>query len=244
MMNVSGKCKGAILRILLTNDDGIDAVGIAALRDAVSSLPQVTQVVVVAPRDHLSGVSHRVTTDHPISVERRADNVYAVDGTPADCVRLALREISPDIDWVFSGVNDGGNLGVDIHMSGTVAAAREATLMNVPAISWSQYVQRPEEVCWESAKAMVLATWSRLASLSLGRGNYWNVNFPHRPAAPPPVIMCSPDKSPLPVDFRPMRSGGYQYRGSYAARPRTQGRDVDVCFGGKVAVSKLSSAPG
>lgn len=231
------------MRILLTNDDGVDAVGIAALKEAVIELPDVSEVIVVAPKEPLSGVSHRVTTERTIEVVQRSGQCFAVDGTPADCVRLALCELAGDVDWVFAGVNDGGNLGVDIHMSGTVAAAREAALMNVPAVAWSQYVRRPEDTCWQSAQAMVLATWSRLMNLGLGRGNYWNVNFPHRPAKTPPIVMCSPDPHPLPVEYQPGRSGGFQYRGSYAGRPRTKGRDVDVCFGGKVAVSKLSASP-
>src|SRR4029453_10946704 len=92
---------------------------------------------VIAPAGPWSGRSHAVTTHGPIRVDRRDGGRLAVDGTPADCVRLALHHLAPDAAWVLSGINAGGNLGADVHHSGTVAAAREAVLHGRPAIALS-----------------------------------------------------------------------------------------------------------
>src|SRR5262245_55181854 len=105
------------MKFLISNDDGIDAPGLAALGDATSALGDP---IVVAPLSAHSGCSHRVTTGQPLCVYRRADNVFAIDGTPADCIRVALHEIAAEADWILAGVNAGGNLGADVFYSGTV----------------------------------------------------------------------------------------------------------------------------
>jgi Survival protein SurE len=109
------------MTIILTNDDGIDAPGIQALLQAVTG-----KMIIVAPQGQLSGCGHQVTAHSPIHVDRRSEFEYAVGGTPADCVRIALNHIFPKPDLVLSGINAGGNLGVDVYISGTVAAVREA----------------------------------------------------------------------------------------------------------------------
>src|SRR4051794_10274275 len=109
------------MKFVLTNDDGIDAPGLAALLAATTRLAQ-SERVVVAPSEAQSGCSHRVTTDTPLIVESRGDGQFAVRGTPADCVRVALLRAAPDTEWILSGVNAGGNLGADVYLSGTVAA--------------------------------------------------------------------------------------------------------------------------
>jgi len=227
------------VRILLTNDDGIHAPGLTALERAAK---QLGEVIVVAPAEHQSGISHQVTAGQVISVWEDAPSRFAVGGTPADCVRLGLTQLARDVDWVFAGINDGANLGVDILMSGTVAAAREAALLGTPAISWSQYVMRPDPVDWEAAIEMLQMSWDRVEQLSLPKRAFWNVNFPHAPdvrrlAGPQ---LCSPEPQPLPVEYRP-QDDGYFYCGRYAERPRSPGRDVDICFGGGIALSKLTA---
>ena len=107
------------MKFLLTNDDGIDAPGLDVLRRAAESLGEC---VTVAPHEHLSGCSHRVNTHRPLWAEEVGPGRYSLDGSPADCARIGLLHLATDADWVLSGVNDGGNLGVDVHMSGTVAA--------------------------------------------------------------------------------------------------------------------------
>src|SRR6187431_3376512 len=109
------------MKLLLTNDDGVDAPGLQALRGAVA---QLGEMISIAPLLALSGCSHQVTTDRPLRLVSLPENRYSLDGTSADCVRIALFSVAPDAEWIFSGINDGGNLGVDTFMSGTVAAAR------------------------------------------------------------------------------------------------------------------------
>src|SRR4051812_33752156 len=105
--------------LLLTNDDGIDAPGLAALEVAAEGLGARS---VVAPFGPYSGCSHAITTHAPVTIGRRGPGRVAVEGTPADCVRLALDHLVPGFDWVLSGINAGGNLGTDVFHSGTVAA--------------------------------------------------------------------------------------------------------------------------
>src|SRR5688572_17400184 len=136
------------MKFLVTNDDGIDAPGLKALAEAAA---QLGEAVVVAPTETLSGCSHRVTTSQPIRVIPRPLSAYAVEGTPADCVRVALHLVAPDVAWVLSGINAGGNLGADVWHSGTVAAVREAVLHGFPGIAVSQYRKRGMEVDWRRA---------------------------------------------------------------------------------------------
>src|SRR5215831_18514476 len=109
------------MRLLLTNDDGIDAPGLQALRTAAILLGDP---VIVAPVEGLSGCSHRITTHRPMRVEERGLGRFAVEGTTADCVRVGLNGITPDAAWVLSGINAGVNLCADVWHSGTVAAVR------------------------------------------------------------------------------------------------------------------------
>ncbi len=113
------------MHFLLTNDDGIDAPGLAALEAAVRSLPGA-QVSIVAPDSERSLCGHRVTTHQPIYVSPRGEGRYSTSGTPADCVRVALFGLGIRPDFVLSGVNAGGNMGQDLPISGTTASAREA----------------------------------------------------------------------------------------------------------------------
>ncbi|HEY6881804.1 MAG TPA: 5'/3'-nucleotidase SurE, partial [Polyangiales bacterium] len=113
------------MRFLLTNDDGIEAKGLALLADVCTVLGEVT---IVAPDSEQSGVGHRVNTREPIKLVQGARG-YAIGGTPADCARIGLRALDCTADWVISGLNHGGNLGVDINMSGTVAGAREGAIL-------------------------------------------------------------------------------------------------------------------
>src|ERR1700734_3879163 len=113
------------MHFLLTNDDGIHAPGLAALERVIQALPGVT-VTVFAPAAEQSQCGHRVTTREQFRVTRQAERRYSVEGTPADCVRAALYGFAIRPDFVISGINAGGNMGQDLYISGTVAAAREA----------------------------------------------------------------------------------------------------------------------
>ena len=124
-------------RILLTNDDGWDAPGIAALEAVLS---EFGEVVVVAPANPQSGISHQMTFEVPMALTQHSANHWHLSGTPADCARVGLSQLGLEFDWVFSGINNGGNLGIDFFISGTVAAAREATFFGARAIAISQHV--------------------------------------------------------------------------------------------------------
>jgi 5'-nucleotidase len=123
------------MHILVSNDDGILAPGLELLADACRSVAQVT---VVAPDREQSGTSHSLTLHRPVRPARRPDGAFQVDGTPTDCVLLALGALMPDRPaFVFSGVNHGPNMGEDVLYSGTVAAAMEAVTLGVPGVAIS-----------------------------------------------------------------------------------------------------------
>src|SRR5512139_648133 len=128
--------QGSMPRILVTNDDGVTSEGIHALADAVRPLGDV---LVVAPIQESSAIGHALTLRRPLRIDRIADGVHAVDGTPTDCVNLAVAVLMkgelPDL--VVSGINTGWNLGDDVTYSGTVSGALEAALLGIPAIAVS-----------------------------------------------------------------------------------------------------------
>lgn len=231
------------MHFLLTNDDGIDAEGLGALADAISSLPHA-RLSVVAPAHEQSQCGHRVTTHQPIRVEEHGERRHAVHGTPADCVRVALFGLGLRPDFIVSGVNHGGNMGQDLVISGTVAAVREAAYHGVGAAAFSHYLIKGIALDWRRVSAWTGEILRALLARPLSAGEFWNVNFPHLepgPAALPEVAHCVPARSPLRVEFAagPV-PGEFRYAGAYAARPQDAGSDVEACFGGKVAVSRLS----
>ena len=223
--------------LLLTNDDGWDAPGLAALWQATEDLGRRR---LVAPIGALSGCGHRVTTHGPIAITRLGEDRVAVAGTPADCVRLALDHLAPDVAWVLSGINAGGNLGADVYHSGTVAAVREGVLHGVPGIALSHYIARGRVIDWPRAARWAAAVLRRLLPLPWEPGTFWNVNLPHlRPEdSDPDIIFCPLDPSPLPLSYR-VEAGQAVYTGDYQSRARQPLGDVDVCFGGRIAVTLI-----
>lgn len=221
--------------LVLTNDDGIDAPGIWALLNAVEG-----KGMIVAPQQPLSGCSHQVTSHRPIAVEQRAENAYAIAGTPADCTRLALRHLCHGAEVVLSGINTGGNLGTDIYHSGTVAAVREAALLRVPGIAISHFIRRGMAIDWAIATRLTQRVLKTLLSLPQEEGTFWNVNLPHlAPTDPEPeLVFCSLCTQPLPTDYQRVEEG-FVYVGQYPQRARDPGADVDVCFSGQIAVTKI-----
>jgi 5'-nucleotidase len=226
------------MKLLLTNDDGIEAAGLQALAAAAAPLGAVT---VAAPVGALSGCSHQVTTDQPFRVLAREGNRYAVEGTPADCVRVGLYRLAPDAAWVLSGINHGGNLGTDVWHSGTAAAAREAVLHGRPAVAVSHYKKKRLEFDWPRAAGWLGPLLRDLLARPWTPGTFWNVNLPHpAPAeADPEVVFCRLDLTPLPLSFREAE-GLLWYNGDYHQRGRVPGADVDVCFSGNIAVTRIA----
>ncbi|QDV36075.1 5'/3'-nucleotidase SurE [Tautonia plasticadhaerens] len=227
--------------LVLTNDDGVDAPGLEALRGASQGLGEVR---VVAPSRAWSSMGHAVTGGGPIRVDRRGEGRIAVDGSPADCVRLALHHLAPGPSWVLAGINRGGNLGADVHHSGTVAAAREAVLHGVPAIAFSQYVRRDRPLDWDRASRFARRALDLLLARPYRPGTLWNVNLPHpSPEDPDPdLVFCPLDPSPLPLGFSVVGDEA-TYDGDYHGRARVPGADVETCFGGRVAITRVRILP-
>jgi len=232
------------MTVLLTNDDGITAPGLNALRDVCRSLGvNASNIHTVAPDQELSQCGHRTTTYSPIQVENLDEQRHSVSGTPADCVRIALSHLLPEKpDLVISGINPGGNMGHDLYISGTVAATREAAYHGIPSVAISHYRKRDIPFSWETASHRAVRVLKTLLSQTLDDGTFWNVNLPHlADDAPEPEIIldCQPERQPLPNEFE-SSDEGYLYTGDYSQRPRTTGSDVAVCFGGNIAVSRIS----
>lgn len=225
------------MNLLVTNDDGIDAPGLAALAELAAG---IGDAVVVAPADPHSMCSHRVTTMAPLVIEPRGERRHALTGTPADCVRVALAHMSGDIDFVLSGINAGGNLGADVYLSGTVAAVREAALFGKRGAAISHFRRKGMDYDWPRAAQWLAPLLRELANRDSPPGAFWNVNVPHLDAgAPEPaVVFCRLDPHPLPVRFR-VDERGLHYDGKYHERQREPGCDVDICFRGMIAVTEL-----
>lgn len=226
------------MKFLLTNDDGIDSPGLEALYRATCGFGDA---VVAAPTIVYSAKSHCITTDRPIAVQNRGAARYAVDGSPADCVRVALHDLVRDADWVLAGINLGGNLGADVHYSGTVAAVREAALHGFRGIAFSHYRKQNQNFDWDRAIGWVEPVLRQLLEMPVEPGDFWNVNLPClSPDEPAPqVVFCPVDFSPLPLSFR-REEEHHHYDGDYHNRRRAPGSDVDVCFSGNISVSKIS----
>ena len=166
-------------RILLTNDDGIHAEGLAA---AAAAFAAFADVVVVAPDREQSACGHALTLDRPLRMDEVRPGRYAVDGTPTDCVNLAVHWMLRDqtVDLVASGINYGLNLGDDVTYSGTVSAALEAHLLGLPAIAFSQQIG--EQTSFERSARVAAAIARRLLQRGVPERMLLNVNFP-APAA-------------------------------------------------------------
>jgi 5'-nucleotidase len=177
-------------RILLVNDDGIDAPGMKVLEEAVRQISG--DVWVVAPDDNRSGASHSLSIQAPMRVYRRDERHFAVRGTPTECTMLGIHELiaNPRPTVCISGINRGPNLAEDAAYSGTIAAAREATLLGVPAIAISQVfapgeknfiVGEDRKIHWETSKRWCLPLLQHLLQQDLDPGVFLNVNFPGVP---------------------------------------------------------------
>lgn len=165
------------MKILVSNDDGYLAPGLLALADAMSA---IAEVVVVAPERNCSGASNALTLNKPLTVSKASNGVYFVDGTPSDCVHIALTGLfdsRPDL--VISGINQGQNMGDDTLYSGTVAAATEGFLFGVPSIAFSQ-AEKGWEFIDDAARFALHMVEHKLASLdTLEKPYLLNVNIPN-----------------------------------------------------------------
>jgi 5'-nucleotidase len=166
------------LRILVTNDDGINAPGLKANEKIARSLSD--DVWVVAPETEQSGASHSLTLTEPLRVREISERRYAVRGTPTDCVMMAMHHIIEDERpaLVLSGVNRGGNLAEDVTYSGTIAAAMEGASLGVPSIALSQVFGPGQPVKWATAEHHAPGLIRRLLEVGWPENVLVNVNFP------------------------------------------------------------------
>lgn len=165
------------MHVLLSNDDGINAEGIRALAQAF--IHKGWQVTIAAPDGQRSAAGHAITVFEPISVRETkwpGAKAYAIGGTPADCVRVALHNLAQKVDIVVSGINDGYNLGSDVIYSGTAAAAREAVLSDIPAIAVSTAPGMHEGIVLAAKIAQEAAR--KLLAHPLRSGSMLNINVP------------------------------------------------------------------
>ena len=166
------------MKILLTNDDGVRAPGLAALAEAMTALGEV---FIIAPDREQSAVGHALTLHHPLRANKIGENIFAVDGTPTDCVNLGIHSLlSFKPDLVVSGINRGANLGDDVTYSGTVSAAMEATLMGIPAIAVS-LVTSTEGTNYQAAAQFAVKLAGIVHKEGLPEDTFLNVNVPDLP---------------------------------------------------------------
>jgi 5'-nucleotidase len=168
-------------RVLISNDDGIHAPGLRSLERVARRV--FGEVWVVAPETEQSAASHSLTMRRPLYLRKVGRRRYTVDGTPTDCVLIAVHQLLKDQppDLVLSGVNLGGNLGEDATYSGTVAAAMEGTLLGIPSIAFSQVCTDRSEPKWATAEVFAERILQRLHGFAWPRGVLLNVNFPDTP---------------------------------------------------------------
>ena len=225
------------MKLIVTNDDGIEAPGLLTLEDLASLWGEVA---VVAPAEVQSGAGHQLTNNRPIRVDELGGGRYRVWGTPADCARLAVKQLATDGDWLLSGINAGGNLGVDVYESGTVAAAREAAIHGFKAMALSHYTVDGREIDWPLAAQRLRPVLDSLLRTDPESGVFYNINLPHPDhdgtrleTKPTPV-----DTSPFRITFTPTENG-YLHTGIYHERHREPGSDIDQCFSGHISLSKI-----
>lgn len=165
------------MRILLSNDDGVFAPGLEALHEAIK---QVAEVTVVAPDRNLSGASSALTLTNPLRVQQHKNGFYSVNGTPTDCVHLAINQLMPEPpDMVVAGINHGANLGDDTFYSGTVSAAAEGRHLGLPAIAMSLVSKCENNM--QAAALVAQKIVKHLQANPLASDRILNVNVPDLP---------------------------------------------------------------
>ncbi|MBI4404021.1 MAG: 5'/3'-nucleotidase SurE [Deltaproteobacteria bacterium] len=205
------------MKILISNDDGIDSPGIAALANALS---EAGEVVVVAPHRERSTSGHSLTLHKPLRIFHVDKNRYSTTGSPADCIYLGIREILKEPPGlIVSGINRGANLGTDVHYSGTVAAAREGALMNIPSYAFSivDLRQTTSNALNEPYKfEMAAQVASRIVRMTL------NTRFPKHTLLNVNIPNLEPDKI---SGIRVTRQGFRYYANEVTRRKDPRGKD-------------------
>lgn len=191
--------------ILITNDDGVDAPGLAALHEA---LRDIGQVVRIAPDRDQSGAGHALTLNHPLRIKQRGPDIWSVDGTPTDCINMGIFHVLDERPvLVVSGINPTPNLGDDITYSGTVSAAFEGTLLDIPSFAMSCDAG-PGSHMFEQAAAIAVTVARRVLADGLPPGTLLNINVPRTASK----------------GFKVARQGQRQYKEGIVERTDPMGR--------------------
>jgi 5'-nucleotidase len=236
------------MRILLTNDDGIHAPGLAVLERIAHQLSE--DVWVVAPEHDQSGLSQSLTLNDPLRLREADPRHFALRGTPSDCVIMAVHKVlggkKPDL--VLSGVNGGQNVADDVTYSGTVAGAIEGTLMGIPSMALSQAFDWDAGhgiVPWETAEAHAASVIAKLIEFGFEGGRLFNINFPNRPPDKVSGIEITTQgrmEHGLFIDERRDGRGNPYYWLAYGPRARTKvaGTDINAIDNGRISVTPLN----
>jgi 5'-nucleotidase len=237
------------MRILITNDDGIHAPGLAIAERVARCFTD--DVFVVAPEYEQSGVAHSLSLNDPLRLREISPRHYALKGTPTDCVIMGVRKIMADRapDLLISGVNSGQNVAEDVSYSGTIAGAMEGTILGIPSIALSQvydFFAGRQHIIWECAKAHAVEVVRKLIDAGIPPNVLMNVNFPN----------CQPEEvQGIAVTMQGRRSNDLMYiedrkdgrgipyywisfqRGDFTAAP---GTDLEALEQNKISITPLN----
>jgi 5'-nucleotidase len=232
-------------RILLTNDDGIEAPGLAVLEAIAHELAD--EIWVVAPEHDQSGVSHAVSLHHPIRVTERGPRRYAITGTPGDCAVMGVCHLMAGAppDLLLCGVNRGANLGMETVFSGTVGGAMTGMMLGIPSIALSQAWTDRLQVRWQTARTLGPGVVRQLLAIGWSEATCLSVNFPDLPAAEAGPLTLARQGIGLIQGMRvetrtDPRSLTYHWI-AFRRGPREQGpeSDIDALNAGRVVVTPL-----
>lgn len=231
-------------RILISNDDGISAPGLCLLEKIVRTITD--DVWVVAPETEQSGTSHSLTLHRPLRIRSIDERHYTVDGTPSDCVLLAvnmvLKNRKPDL--VLAGINRGANLGEDVHYSGTVAAAMEGTLLGTRALALSQVFTPPHPVRWVTAERFVPDIIRLVSSAPWSQNVLINANFPDvDPSEISGIVIVRQGKRKIGDHLEERidpRGRPYIWIGNQRSEDRNEpGTDIEAAYRGAITLTPL-----
>jgi len=243
------------MRILITNDDGINAPGLAVLESIAHDIAGADgEVWTVAPAFEQSGVAHKISYTHPMMIARLAPRRYAAEGSPADCVLAGLYDVLQGArpDLVLSGVNRGNNAAENVLYSGTIGGAMEAALQGLPAIALSQYLgPRTQDLAdpFEAAAAYGTQVVRRLLDRAAWDGGdyrlFYNVNFPPVPAAEVKGMRAAPQGYRRDTFFgvepqiSPTGRRFLWVKGGPQHKPSAPGTDAAICLEGHISVTPM-----
>jgi 5'-nucleotidase len=235
------------MRILLTNDDGVHAEGLAVLERIARTLSD--DVWIVAPETDQSGLAHSLSLSEPLRLRQVSDKHFALRGTPTDCVIMGVKEILADHkpDLVLSGVNNGANMADDVTYSGTIAGAIEGTLQGIKSFALSQaanYMDGERQVPWGVAEHYAPALLKKLMAVDMPDWTFMNVNFPNcQPADVQGIAVTAQGKLDFGMNVEKRNDGRglpyYWLKFDNRKGEFREGTDIHALRDGKISVTPL-----